>query len=73
MLILEPTAAIRSSFWAPGAAFAILRDDATIGRIDMGGGPLGTKWPGFPSGSDPLNATSTQRERHAGRMFLRDG
>jgi hypothetical protein len=39
MLILEPTAAIRSSFWAPGAAFAILRDDATIGRIDMGGRP----------------------------------
>ena len=39
MLILESTAAIRSSFWAPGAAFVVLRDDAALGRIDIGGQP----------------------------------
>jgi len=39
MLILHTTAAKRGSFWRPGAAFAIVRDDAEIGLIDISGAP----------------------------------
>jgi hypothetical protein len=36
-LILEPTTVKRPSFWRPGVAFAIMRDDAAIGRVDISG------------------------------------
>ena len=39
MLVLQPTAPRRSSFWVPSAAFTILRVDAAIGRIDLNGRP----------------------------------
>jgi hypothetical protein len=39
MLILHPAAAKRGSIWRPGAAYAIVRDDAEIGRIDINGAP----------------------------------
>jgi hypothetical protein len=39
MLILQPTATKRSAIWRPGAAYAILRDDDQIGRIDISGVP----------------------------------
>jgi hypothetical protein len=39
MLVLQPTAPRRSSFWVPSAAFTILRGDAAIGRIELNGRP----------------------------------
>jgi hypothetical protein len=39
MLILESTAVKRSAFWAPAAAFAIVRADAEIGRVDLTASP----------------------------------
>jgi hypothetical protein len=39
MLVLVPAAPEQSSFWAPGAAFAIRRADAEIGRINLSGSP----------------------------------
>jgi hypothetical protein len=39
MLILESTAVKRSAFWAPAAAFAIVRADAEIGRVDLEASP----------------------------------
>jgi hypothetical protein len=39
MLVLQPTAPRRSSFWIPSAAFTILRGDDAIGRIELNGRP----------------------------------
>jgi hypothetical protein len=40
MLILHSTNSLkRGSIWRPGAAFAIVCDDAEIGRIDINGAP----------------------------------
>ena len=39
MLVLLPAAPERRSFWRQGAAFAIRRADAEIGRIELSGAP----------------------------------
>jgi hypothetical protein len=39
MLFLAATADKGSSFWLPGRAYAIMRDAAQIGRIDINGNP----------------------------------
>lgn len=39
MLILLPAIPEKRSFWRPGVAFSIRRDDAEIGRIDISGAP----------------------------------
>ena len=40
MLILRSTNTLkRGSIWRPGAAFAIVCDDAEIGRIEINGAP----------------------------------
>jgi len=39
MLVLFPAKPERSTIWAPDLAFAIRRDDAEIGRIELSGSP----------------------------------
>ena len=41
MLIFESTAVKRSAFWAPAAAFTIVRSDDEIGRVDLTATPKG--------------------------------
>ena len=43
MLIFVSTSVKRSAFWAPEAAFTIVRDDAEIGRVDLTSSPKGGK------------------------------